>query len=70
MNDLCTDVGYVSVNKYGEQLCGDHVEIAEQGEGATVSVLADGLGSGCKGKHIVHPDLQDNFNDDGKRPYD
>jgi len=48
MNNLCTDVGYLSVNKYGEQLCGDHVDIVEQGENSLVMVLADGLGSGVK----------------------
>ncbi len=48
MNEYCPDIGYVSVNKFGEQLCGDHVEIAQQGENAMVAVLADGLGSGVK----------------------
>ncbi len=48
MNNMCTDVGHVSINKYGEQLCGDHVEIAPQGRNSTVVVLADGLGSGVK----------------------
>ena len=48
MIDLCTDVGYISLNKHGEQLCGDHVEVATQGDNSTVIVLADGLGSGVK----------------------
>ncbi len=48
MNDLCTDVGYKSINHYGEQLCGDHVDVVEQDNDSTVLVLADGLGSGVK----------------------
>ena len=48
MNNLCTDIGYLSLNKWGEQLCGDRVEVVEQGENSTVIVLADGMGSGVK----------------------
>ncbi len=48
MNNLCTDIGYVSINKWGEQLCGDRVEIVDQGEDSSVIVLADGMGSGVK----------------------
>lgn len=48
MNDLCTEIGYHSLFKYGEQLCGDHVDVVEQGENSFVMVLADGLGSGVK----------------------
>lgn len=48
MNDLCADIGYRSINHVGEQLCGDHVDVVEQGERSTVIVLADGLGSGVK----------------------
>jgi hypothetical protein len=62
MPKLCTDLGYVSLNKHGEQLCGDHVEIAYSSQSEysrifrktaesgdfTVAVLADGLGSGVK----------------------
>ena len=48
MNDLCADIGYRSINHVGEQLCGDHVDIVEQGDGSSVIVLADGLGSGVK----------------------
>ncbi|MBQ9449379.1 MAG: SpoIIE family protein phosphatase [Acholeplasmatales bacterium] len=48
MNNLCAEIGYKSVNHFGEQLCGDHVDIVNQGEDSTVVVLADGLGSGVK----------------------
>ena len=48
MNDLCADIGYRSINHVGEQLCGDHVDVVEQGENSMVIVLADGLGSGVK----------------------
>ena len=48
MNDLCVDIGWKSINHYGEQLCGDHVDIVDQGENSQVIVLADGLGSGVK----------------------
>lgn len=48
MNDLCADIGYRSINHVGEQLCGDHVDVVEQGENSSVIVLADGLGSGVK----------------------
>jgi hypothetical protein len=48
-NKLCTDVGFQSVNKAGEELCGDHVEVLRPASAdSTVVVLADGLGSGVK----------------------
>ena len=48
MNNLCADIGYRSVNHYGEELCGDHIDVVEQDDNSTVIVLADGLGSGVK----------------------
>ena len=48
MNNLCADIGYKSINHYGEELCGDHVDIVDSNDGSTVIVLADGLGSGVK----------------------
>ena len=48
MSRLCTDIGYHSLYKYGEELCGDHIEVVEQQENTSVIVLADGLGSGVK----------------------
>ena len=48
MNDLCADIGYKSINHFGEELCGDHVDVVEESENSTVVVLADGLGSGVK----------------------
>jgi hypothetical protein len=48
MNDLCADIGYKSINHIGEELCGDHVDVVDDGGNSTVIVLADGLGSGVK----------------------
>lgn len=41
------DVTHLSMNKYGEELCGDHIETAEN-ESGKILVLSDGLGSGVK----------------------
>ncbi len=49
MSKLCTDIGYYSLNKAGEQLCGDRIDVIESEDGGTITaVLADGLGSGVK----------------------
>lgn len=53
----CVEYGYTSLNHYGEELCGDNVEISVQEQPSadggeperwTTLVLADGLGSGVK----------------------
>ena len=48
MNDLCVDIGYSSLNKHGEQLCGDQVVVEHCSEDDAIVVLADGMGSGVK----------------------
>ncbi|MCH5212093.1 MAG: SpoIIE family protein phosphatase [Oscillospiraceae bacterium] len=48
MNDLCADIGYRSINHFGEELCGDHIDVISNDDNSAVIVLADGLGSGVK----------------------
>ena len=49
MDKLFMETGWVSLNKKGEELCGDRVEIRPQkANGDFTMVLADGLGSGVK----------------------
>ena len=45
---LYADIGYRSLCKNGEFVCGDHIERLERPDGSIVLVLADGLGSGVK----------------------
>ncbi len=47
MNDLWTDIGYVSFNKKKDELGRDRAEFIKTEDAATL-VLADGLGSGVK----------------------
>ena len=45
---LYADIGYQSLIKNGEIVCGDHIEKIQRPDGSVVVVLADGLGSGVK----------------------
>ena len=47
MNDgTKIEYGYLSINHKGEELCGDHVQVAKGDDGSLTLVLADGIGSG------------------------
>lgn len=49
MNEsLEVEAGWLSINKKGEELCGDHVQYVQETDGDKALVLADGLGSGVK----------------------
>ena len=47
-NRYVTEIGYLSYNHVGEELCGDHIEVTSPDEKTKILVLADGLGSGVK----------------------
>ena len=48
IDNLYADIGYHSLTKHGEIVCGDNVKKIDCPDGSVVLVLADGLGSGVK----------------------
>ncbi len=59
------EVGAISLNHFGEELCGDHVESHLSDDGRLTFVLADGLGSGIS----VRPDFSFKiYNNDNPTP--
>lgn len=48
ISKYATDIAYLSYNHFGEELCGDHVELVRPNENEEIFVLADGLGSGVQ----------------------
>jgi len=63
MNDLCVDLGYKSLNKFGEQLCGDMIQVVKDDD-TTNSGSGRRFGKWCQGQYFIHPYLKDYFNDD------
>lgn len=45
--NVSVDMAYKSLNKYGEELCGDKVELVQTGC-SKIMILADGMGSGIR----------------------
>lgn len=45
--NICVDFGFRSVNHFGEEVCGDKVDV-KRTEKQFIGVLADGMGSGVK----------------------
>lgn len=50
---ICLDIATTQLNKAGEELCGDSIEVV-QTEDSTIVVLSDGLGSGVKANILSH----------------
>ena len=48
MNTICMESGFVSLNKDGEDLCGDFFTTVSDEDGVSTFVLSDGMGSGVK----------------------